>query len=71
VQKEGISESLLYVGIGVEGGVNPPRGIRTGITCQTPSEAPSVRAEWFTAYNALQRRSVPFPYGRDLKGIFS
>ena len=36
---EGISESLLYAGIGVEGGVNPPGGIRTGITCQTPSEA--------------------------------
>jgi putative transposase len=42
---EGISESLLYAGIGVEGGVNPPRGIRTGLTCQTPSEAPSVRVE--------------------------
>jgi putative transposase len=42
---EGISESLLYVGIGVGGGVNPPGGIRTGITCQTPSEAPFVRAE--------------------------
>jgi putative transposase len=36
---EGISESLPYAGIGVEGGVNPPRGIRTGLTCQTPSEA--------------------------------
>jgi len=36
---EGISDSLLYAGIGVEGGVNPPRGIRTGITCQTSSEA--------------------------------
>jgi len=36
---EGISESLLYVGIGVGGGVNPPRGIRVGITYQTPSEA--------------------------------
>jgi len=29
--------------------VNPPRGIRTGITCQTPSEAPSLRAEQFTS----------------------
>ena len=36
---EGISESLLYTGIGVEGGVNPPGGIRTGIICQTLSEA--------------------------------
>jgi len=42
---EGISESLQYAGIGVEGGVNLPRGIRVGITCQPPSEAPSVRAE--------------------------
>ena len=42
---EGISESLLYAGIEVEGGVNPPRGIRTGLTSQTPSEAPSVRVE--------------------------
>jgi len=42
---KGISESLLFAGIGVEGGVNPPRGIRVGITYQTPSEAPSVRAE--------------------------
>jgi len=42
---EGISESLLFAGIGVEGGVNPPRGIRVGVTYQTPSEAPSVRAE--------------------------
>ena len=42
---EGISESLLYAGIGVEGGVNPPRGIRIRITCQTSSKAPSVRAE--------------------------
>jgi putative transposase len=42
---EGISESLLFAGIGVCGGVNPPRGIRTGKTSQTPSEAPSVRAE--------------------------
>jgi putative transposase len=42
---EGISESLLYAGIGVEGGVNPPRGIRAGISCQTPSEASSLRAE--------------------------
>jgi putative transposase len=42
---EGISESLLYAGIGVGGGVNLPRGIRTGVTCQTPSETPSVRAE--------------------------
>jgi len=41
---EDISESL-YAGIGVEGGVNPPGGIRVGITYQTPSEAPSVRAE--------------------------
>ena len=36
---EGISESLLYAGIGVEGGVNPPGGIRVGVTYQTPSEA--------------------------------
>ncbi len=36
---ESISESLLYAGIGVEGGVNPPGGIRVGITYQTPSEA--------------------------------
>lgn len=42
---EGISESLLYAGIGVCGGVNPPRGRRVGITYQTPSEAPSVRTE--------------------------
>jgi putative transposase len=42
---EGISESLLYAGIGVEGGVNLPGGIRVGITYQTLSEAPSVRAE--------------------------
>jgi len=27
--------------------VNPPRGIRTGLTYQTPSKAPSVRAEKF------------------------
>jgi putative transposase len=42
---KGISESLLYAGIGVGGSVNLPGGIRAGITCQTPSEAPSVRAE--------------------------
>jgi putative transposase len=42
---KGISESLLYAGIGVEGGVNPPRGLRIRITCQTPSEAPSERTE--------------------------
>ncbi|ADY73497.1 transposase, IS605 OrfB family [Desulfurobacterium thermolithotrophum DSM 11699] len=42
---KGISESLLYVGIGVEGSVNLPGGIRVGITYQTPSEAPSYRAE--------------------------
>ena len=42
---EGISESLLYAGIGVGGSVNLPGGIRAGITCQTPSEAPSVKAE--------------------------
>lgn len=42
---KGISESLLYAGIGAYGGVNLPQGIRTGITCQTPSEAPSVKAE--------------------------
>ena len=36
---EGISKSLLFAGIGVEGGVNSPRGIRVGITYQTPSEA--------------------------------
>jgi len=34
----GISKSLLFAGIGVEGGVNLPRGIRVGITYQTPSE---------------------------------
>ena len=28
---EGISESLLFAGIGVEGGVNPPEGIRVGV----------------------------------------
>jgi len=38
-------EFLQYAGIGVEGGVNLPRGIRVGITYQPPSEAPSVRAE--------------------------
>jgi len=27
---KGISKSLLFAGIGVEGGVNPPRGIRIG-----------------------------------------
>ena len=42
---KGISESLLFAGIGVEGGVNPPRGIRVGVPYQTPLEAPSVRAE--------------------------
>jgi len=42
---KGISKSLLFAGIGVGGGVNPPRGIRVGITYQTPSEASSVRAE--------------------------
>jgi len=42
---EGISESLLFAGIGVEGDVNSPRGIRAGVTYQTPLEAPSVRAE--------------------------
>ena len=54
---EGISESLLYAGIGVEGGVNPPRGIRTGISCQTSSKAPSVRAEQFTLFLSF---SLPF-----------
>ena len=44
--REGISESLQYAGIGVEGGVDLPGGIRVGITCQPPSEAPSVRAEF-------------------------
>ena len=43
--REGISESLQYAGIGVEGGVNLPGGIRVGMTCQPPSEALSVRAE--------------------------
>ena len=42
---EGISESLLFAGIGVEGGVNPPEGIRVGVTYQTPLEASSVRVE--------------------------
>ncbi len=42
---EGISEFLLFSGIGVEGGVNLPREIRVGIPYQTPSEASSVRAE--------------------------
>lgn len=37
--KGGISESLRFAGIGVEGGVNLPGGIRVGITYQTPSEA--------------------------------
>ena len=36
---KGISESLQIAGIGVGGGVNPPRGIRVGITYQTPFEA--------------------------------
>ncbi len=36
---KGISESLQIAGIGVEGGVNPPGGIRVGMTYQTPSEA--------------------------------
>ena len=36
---EGISESLLFAGTGVEGGVNPPEGIKVGVTYQTPSEA--------------------------------
>ena len=36
---KGISESLQFTGIGVEVGVNPPRGIRAGATYQTPSEA--------------------------------
>jgi len=36
---KGIFESLRIAGIGVEGGVNPPGGIRVGITYQTPSEA--------------------------------
>ena len=42
---KGISESLLFAGIGVEGSVNLPRGIRVGVTYQTPLEAPSVRSE--------------------------
>jgi len=42
---KGIPESLLFAGIGVEGGVNPPGGIRVGVPYQTPLEAPSVRAE--------------------------
>jgi len=42
---KGISEFLLFAGIGVEGDVNSPRGIRVGVTYQTPLEAPSVRAE--------------------------
>ncbi|MBW1975330.1 MAG: hypothetical protein JRI45_07135 [Deltaproteobacteria bacterium] len=42
---KGISEFLLLAGIGVEGGVNPPGGIRVEVTYQTPLEAPSVRAE--------------------------
>ncbi len=37
--EQGISEFLLFAGIGVEGGVNPPGGIRVGVTYQTPSEA--------------------------------
>ncbi|WP_457567010.1 hypothetical protein, partial [Desulfurobacterium sp.] len=36
---KGISESLLFAGIGVEGSVNLPRGIRAGEISQTPSEA--------------------------------
>ena len=40
---KGISNSLLYTGIGVAGGVNPPWEIRTGLTSQTLPEAPSVR----------------------------
>ncbi|WP_170145605.1 hypothetical protein, partial [Hydrogenothermus marinus] len=42
---KGISESLLDEGIGVVGSVNLPGGIRTALSCQTPSEALSVRAE--------------------------
>ena len=42
---EGISDSLLYAGIGCRSGVNPLWGIRTAPSCQTPPEAPSVRAE--------------------------
>ena len=42
---EGISEFLLYAGIGVEGDVNSPKGIRVGVTYQAPLEAPSVRVE--------------------------
>ncbi|GAB6163879.1 hypothetical protein JCM12298_30390 [Desulfothermus naphthae] len=42
---KGISESLLFARIGVEGSVNLPRGIRVGMTYQTPLEAHSVRAE--------------------------
>ncbi|WP_456484948.1 RNA-guided endonuclease InsQ/TnpB family protein [Desulfurobacterium sp.] len=36
---KGISESLLFAGIGVEGSVNLPGGIRAGEISQTPSEA--------------------------------
>ena len=42
---KGIFESLVFAGIGVEGRVNLPRGIRIGVTYQTPLEALSVRAE--------------------------
>ncbi|MBW1975531.1 MAG: transposase, partial [Deltaproteobacteria bacterium] len=42
---KGISKSLLFAGIGVEGGVNPPGGIRVEVTYQTPLETPSVRTE--------------------------
>jgi len=42
---KGISKSLQIAGIGVEVRVNLPGGIRVGMTHQTPSEAPSVRAE--------------------------
>ena len=42
---KGISESMLFAGIGVEGRVNLPKGIRVGVTYQAPLEAPSVRTE--------------------------
>ena len=42
---QGMSVYLLLAGIGVEGGVNPPGGIRIGVTYQTPLKAPCVRAE--------------------------
>ena len=35
---KGISESLLFAGIGVSGSVNLPRGIRVGLAYQTPSK---------------------------------